>query len=83
MEQKAITQVNKALIDGLVTMINDSFCEEWNYITSQGKQYATLLRNGPKSLSYKESSAYNETRVNYYEWPIFQNYDSTTLMTLC
>lgn len=74
MEKRAICQAYLLLENGLMSMVDDSFCEEWNYITEIGQQFASLFL---KCKSYH----YDDTRTNYYEWDIFQNYDKNTLMT--
>ena len=74
MENKAMVQVTNLIRAGLVFMVNDSFCEEWNYITEKGRQFAKILRTEFKLDSY------DETRTNYYKWDIFQNYDKNKLL---
>lgn len=75
MEQKAIEQVKNLISLRLIKMVNDAFCEEWNYITKEGKEFSKEVRN----IKYWQ---YDNERTNYYEWDIFKNYDKNTLMSV-
>lgn len=74
MEKKAIVQVQELLRIGLTTIVNHAFCEEWNYLTEEGKAFARSLREG------QMYGRYNKERENFYEWGMFQNYDKATLL---
>jgi hypothetical protein len=57
-------------------LIDDSFCEEWNYVTEEGKAFAKELR---KIKGYR----YDKTRTNFYNDPLFIiSYDPYTLLSL-
>lgn len=83
LEKKSIAQCREFLFlkesnwkkPALENFIDDSFCEEWNYITPEGKAFAKELREGVKKRKY------NNTRENFYKDPLFQNYDPNTLLS--
>lgn len=75
LEEKVIIQTNKLIEYKLYEMIDDCYCEEWNYITQKGKEFSITLKD---KLKYN----YDKSRTNFYKWPIFQNYDKNTLIIL-
>lgn len=74
MEEKAIEKAKNYISLNIANMIDDSFCEEWNYITEYGKEFSYYLKEGP--LKHK----YDTERENFYEWDSFKDYDIHTLM---
>lgn len=76
LEKKGINNMNELLEMGLVDLINDAFCEEWNYTTEEGKAFARKLKADPRMYRY------DTTRTNFYEWPIFKDYDPLTLESI-
>lgn len=75
LEERVMKQSQKLVKMGLYSMINHARCEEWNWTTLEGKEYARELRN------LKEVN-YDEKRENFYRWSLFQNYDEMSLLTL-
>lgn len=84
LEKKSIAQCRQFLFlkesdrrkPALENFIDDSFCEEWNYITPEGKAFAKELREGVKKWKY------DSKRENFYKDPLFQSYDPNTLLSL-
>ena len=68
LEKKAIVTTEHLLEMGLVNMIDDAFCEEWNYTTDEGKAFARKLKADPRMWRY------DTTRTNFYEWSMFKDY---------
>lgn len=75
LEKKAIIQVKSLLGLGLIKLIDDAFCEEWNYVTTEGKAFARTLRENPLMWRYEK------TRTNFYEWELFSHYNRETLVS--
>lgn len=75
LEKKVIAQVNYLMEHRLIDMIDDAYCEAWNYVTEEGKVFARALKANPLMCHYDNS------RTNFYEWPIFKDYDIATLMS--
>lgn len=76
LEKKVIAQCRSLLETRLVDLIDHACCEEWNYITEEGRAFARELRAHP--LMYR----YDTERTDFYQWPIMQNYDPETLLSL-
>ncbi len=84
LERKSIAQCKEFLRlkeinknkPALENFIDDSFCEEWNYITPEGKAFAKELREGVKKWKY------DKKRENFYKDPLFQHYDPNTLLSV-
>jgi hypothetical protein len=82
MEKKCIENV-KEILELMPNCLHDSYyikdayLEPWNYKTDEGKEFCKYLRNKKHlddlPLDHKD---------NHYLWPIFQNYDPETLLTL-
>lgn len=77
LERKAMAHVKEFLGLRLISMIDDAYCEEWNYASEEGKAFARELRTNPLI-----ARRYNDRRTNFYEWSIFASYDKETLCSL-
>lgn len=77
LERKAIAHVKEFLGLRLISMIDDAYCEEWNYASEEGKAFARELRANPL-ITHR----YDDRRTNFYEWSIFASYDKETLCSL-
>jgi hypothetical protein len=77
MEKKIVIQ-NKELFSLNPSLItSDVYCNPWNYSTTEGLAFCYFLRE-KKQMSPID---YNN-KANYFNWPIFQNYDQNTLQTI-
>ncbi len=74
-EEKAIHKVRELIKMGLTDIVDDSFCEEWNYLTEEGKAFARSLRENPAMWRY------DTDRTNFYHWEIFKHDDTETLLS--
>lgn len=72
LERRVMEQSRELLKYGLLDMIDNGRCEEWNWSSDEGRAFARMLRQ-TKGLKY------DETRENFYHWPLFQQYDPATL----
>ena len=55
-----------------IDMVDDGVCEEWNWETEEGKAFSREMRRLKADL-------YDGERDNFYERPLFHNYDPLTL----
>lgn len=76
LEEKAIKQVRDLLGMDMVKMIDDAYCEEWNYLTQEGKAFSRSLRANP--LMWR----YDTDRTNFHAWDLFKNYRPETLLSV-
>ena len=58
-------------------IIKGALFDSWNWKTIQGKSFCKEIRE----KTYKKHQTMND-KQNYYSWPIFQNYDPNTLLSL-
>ena len=85
MEKKHIEQI-KELLNLMPNCkydsyyIKDEFLEIWNYITDEGKEFCNYLRKLKKLPEMTDEDYLHKD--NYFNWPLFQNYDKETLLTL-
>jgi hypothetical protein len=81
LERRVMTQCRELieLNAGLIDMVDDACCEEWNWSSDEGRAFARMLRERKAARGRR---AYDETRENFYNWPLFQAYDPATLRTI-
>ena len=77
LERKAMVHVEEFLNFRLIDMINDAYCEEWNYTSEEGKAFARELKANPLMIH-----RYDRNRTNFYETSLFKSYDKATLCSL-
>ena len=76
LERNVIAQCRSLCDLRLFYMVNDAMCEEWNYVTQEGKAFARELRAGPMQHRYDTS------RTNYFDWDVMKHYDPETLLSV-
>lgn len=78
LEERIIKQTEKMIELGIIRLVNRNLCDEWNWSTEKGKEYARLLSKEFDSNNMEHDSE------NYYQWEIFtiHPYDPLTLCNL-
>ena len=82
MEHKIINQC-KQLIElvpryiNLTYPISETYCDIWNYTTTEGKEFCNFLRE----KRHLGLATYDDEN-NYFNWDIFKNCDYETLQTV-
>jgi hypothetical protein len=77
LDRKAMAHAKEFLDMRMFDMINDAYCEEWNYVSEEGKAFARELKANPLMCH-----RYGSCRTNFYEWKLFESYDKATLCSL-
>jgi hypothetical protein len=82
MEQKFIQQTKELiqLIPNAIPddyYIRDEYLQIWNYLTNEGRTFCRYLRE----LRHLPDPDMNH-QDNYLTWPVFQNYDPNTLLSI-
>lgn len=83
LERRVTEQSRELLTLGLLDMVDDGRCEEWNWSSDEGRAFARTLREAKRTTMSARN--YDETRENFYHWPLFHppnTYDPATLRSV-
>lgn len=79
-ERKHITSIKNSMKydPTLAYLRNENELDVWNWKTAEGKEFCRFMR---RTKRLPEQNEKTDNR-NYLLWPIFQNYDPATLLTI-
>lgn len=76
LEKRVLAQTIELKQLGFYGLLDDAYCEEWNWTTEEGRAAAREFREW-------KAGRYDVTRENFYAWPDFTTpYDPLTLCSL-
>jgi len=73
--EKSIINYISAIDDKIQGCIDSSSFKIWNWETLEGKNFCQKLR-----MKYGKSPSNESSKNNYWNWPLFKNYDRKTLL---